>query len=278
MGYMTSSTETPDSGDAQRVEPGWSTALARRVAGEVRYWREKRGISAVQLAKRTAELGFHLPRSVIANLENNRRATVSVAELLVLAAALDVPPVLLVVPVGRTSAVEVLPDTSTSPWRARGWIHGATEPEYSGFSAAAWQLGRRAIVLYDVHRYLVREHQQIERRIRQMADQEHLVVGEIVADDLRFGRGALGDFVTELTYSVDRLRAHRNLIKAEGFELPELPPGIAVALKEIAPSGRHRRGSDDIEASEGLLAPIVYEQLRASVPPIVEDDDNRDRH
>jgi len=48
---------------------------------------------APQPANRTAELGYKLPRSVPANLKNERRDRTSVAELLILAAALDVPPV-----------------------------------------------------------------------------------------------------------------------------------------------------------------------------------------
>ena len=249
---------------ARHSAPGWSVQLTRNVATEVRYWRERRGMTAQQLAKRTAQLGFEIPRSVIANLENNRRDIVTVAELLILAAALDVPPVLLVAPVGRARAQEVLPGVQTSPWRARGWIHGAVEPEYPGFSAALWQQSRRVIALYDVHRLLVREHQQLERRIKQLAEQEHLLIDEVTPNDLRLTSGILADFVTELAYSVDRIRTHRNLIKSEGYELPELPPSISMALKETTSIGRHHRTAD--QPADDLLPPIVYEQLKKSRP------------
>lgn len=267
---MTTSPETPDRGE-KRPEPGWSVLLTRRVAAEVRYWRERRGMTALQLARRTAQLGYQLPRSVLANLENNRRDTVTVAELLILAAALDIPPVLLIAPVGREREIEVLPATRTTPWQVRGWIHGAVEPNYQGYSATMWQQSRRAIALYDIHRLLVREHQQIQRRIQQLADQEHLVVGDVAPDDLRLGPGPLADFVNELAYSLDRLRTHRGLIKSEGFQLPELPPGISAALKETAPSGRHRQATGD-DQDDHLLPPLVYQELMASRPDLGGDE------
>jgi transcriptional regulator with XRE-family HTH domain len=265
---MTVPPESPDhGGPPPKLE--WSLRLARDVAAQVRYWRERRGITAAQLADRTAQLGYQIPRSIIANLENRRRNTIAIAEVLVLAAALDVPPVLLIAPVGRRREVEILPGLRLSAWRSRGWIHGAVEPEYGGFSAAAWQQSRRAIVLYDVHRLLVREHQQIERRIKRQADSEHLGITEIVADAQGLTEGALVDALTELTYSLDRLRRHRSLIRSERFALPDLPPSIAVALQEAPPAGRHSRKTE--EADDQLPA-VFYDELRASRPMLGDDE------
>ena len=69
----------------------WPARVAATVAREVRRYRESQRpkMSAQQLADRTAELGAPIPRSVLANLESGRRETVSVAEILVLAAALE---------------------------------------------------------------------------------------------------------------------------------------------------------------------------------------------
>lgn len=273
---MNPSPEPPDRGDKQS-EPGWSAILTRRVAAQVRYWREQRGMTALQLARRTDQLGYHLPRSILANLENNRRDTISVAELLILAAALDVPPVLLIAPVGRERDLEVLPGTPATPWRVRGWIHGAVELQYQGSSAALWQQSRRAIALYDIHRLLVREHQQIKRRIKRLAEQEHLDVGDMTPDDLQLARGPLAEFATELGYSLDRLRTHRSLIRSEGFELPDLPPDIAVALRETAPTGRHHRTTPD-DGADGLMPPLVYQHLKSSMPTLGDDEpDQRSR-
>lgn len=61
----------------------------RRVKDE----RKRQGVTAAKLAERCAELGMPgLNANVIANLETDRRGYVTVDELFVLAAALDVSP------------------------------------------------------------------------------------------------------------------------------------------------------------------------------------------
>lgn len=68
-----------------------------------------------QLADRTAELGMPIPRSVLANLESGRRETVSAAEVVILAAALDIAPIELISPVGFDQQVEMLPGRMMDP-------------------------------------------------------------------------------------------------------------------------------------------------------------------
>lgn len=74
-----------------------SYALALGAAGiavirNVRALRVGRGWSAAEVASRADAAGFVLPRNVIANLENGRRAMVTVDELAALAAVLAVEP------------------------------------------------------------------------------------------------------------------------------------------------------------------------------------------
>ena len=78
-----------------------------------------------QLADRTDELGMPIAQSVLANLESGRRETVSIAEVLVLAAALDVAPLDLICPVGFDKQLEMLPLPAMDPLSARRWITGA---------------------------------------------------------------------------------------------------------------------------------------------------------
>ena len=113
----------------------WSARVARLIAREVRRYREDRQpkMSMQQLADRTAELGMPIPRSVLANLESGRRETVSAAEVLVLAAALDVAPIELVCPVGFDKQTEMLPGRMMDPLAAMRWFTGelkldVTEP------------------------------------------------------------------------------------------------------------------------------------------------------
>jgi hypothetical protein len=85
----------------------WSEQQAHRVALEVRRLRGKR--SAQWLANRTAELGYHVTRSVISDLEIGRRRYVTTAEVIVLARALDTAPVGLMYPAPYRDKIQALP-------------------------------------------------------------------------------------------------------------------------------------------------------------------------
>lgn len=98
--------------------------MTRTVAEEIRRYRLARRLSAQQLADRCADLGMPIRRSVLANLENGRRDAITIAELLVLARALDVSPLLLVFPVGRREEVEALPERALPTWDAALWFFG----------------------------------------------------------------------------------------------------------------------------------------------------------
>ena len=123
-----------------KQSPEWPDRLAATIAGEVFRYRRNQGMSAQTLSDRCTELGMTIPRAVISNLENGRRTSVSVAELLVLAAALDVPPASLVFPVGYTDSTEALPGATVPPFEAVRWVAGeehSTTPTPAADSDAA---------------------------------------------------------------------------------------------------------------------------------------------
>ena len=73
-------------------EKPWSARLVGGVAAELRRLRTERKMSNQKLADACMEIGFDIPRAVLANLELRRRETITVPELLVIARGLDVPP------------------------------------------------------------------------------------------------------------------------------------------------------------------------------------------
>ncbi|BBX00467.1 hypothetical protein MMOR_14030 [Mycolicibacterium moriokaense] len=85
----------------------WAEAHASRAAREIARLREPR--SAQWLSDRTAELGYRVSRSVIADLENGRRKYLAVHELVVLAKALDVAPLQLLYGQDNALTIEYLP-------------------------------------------------------------------------------------------------------------------------------------------------------------------------
>jgi transcriptional regulator with XRE-family HTH domain len=90
-------------------------------------WRRKAlNLTASELSRRTDELGYPISRGAIAKIESNLRSgKIDVAEVLVLGAALDIPPVLLLFPQFSTdgSAV-VLPGLHANEDEAVLWISG----------------------------------------------------------------------------------------------------------------------------------------------------------
>lgn len=114
---------------------GWQGRLTAMIAREIRRHRDRRKLSAQQLADRTAEFGMPIPRNVLANLESGRRDTVSVAEVLTLAAVLGVAPMELICPVGYDEQIELLPGRMMDPLQASRWVDGELMLDVNGSAA-----------------------------------------------------------------------------------------------------------------------------------------------
>ena len=80
--------------------------------------------SAQWLADRTKELGYEVSRSVISDLENGRRRYVTTAELVILAAALNTSPVVLIYPGPYDIHVELAPGLRVIEFDAAQWFSG----------------------------------------------------------------------------------------------------------------------------------------------------------
>jgi transcriptional regulator with XRE-family HTH domain len=107
------------------MEHDWNARTTKRVGAAIAEARKRRGgMTAQALADATAEVGSGIDRSVIAKIEKGLRQSVSVAELVVIARALRVPPALLLYPVGESDEVEFLPGVVASPWDALRWFCG----------------------------------------------------------------------------------------------------------------------------------------------------------
>lgn len=206
-----------------QIEP-WSKRLTTVIAGQITRFRTERKMSAQQLADATGTLQHPIARSVIANLESGRRDAVSVAELLVLARALDVAPLLLVFPVGHDPVVEPLPNVVVNTWRAAKWFTGEA-PLPLGAPGAEWEDRQR---WEDSPLALFRDHEKLTGRwiranssmARASTDQER-------------------DLAHEARTSIaEQIHRHRTLIRREGFEPPELPAPLLDEVEEQADGQR----------------------------------------
>jgi transcriptional regulator with XRE-family HTH domain len=130
----------------------WELDLAARVGKAVQKRRNALKLTAQQLAQRTAELGYPVTRVAISKIESNKRAgKLDVAELLVLAAALDIPPVLLLFPDFPDGSVENLPGRDTESRKAVLWFSGQAPSEWVGLRGDyVWNPGEELVETDDL--------------------------------------------------------------------------------------------------------------------------------
>lgn len=103
----------------------YELAIAGPVGAAIQARRKALGLTAVQLAERTKQLGYPITRVTITKIETNSRSgKLDVAEWLVLAAALQVPPALLLIPGYPDADTVLLPEVSTGTERALAWMAG----------------------------------------------------------------------------------------------------------------------------------------------------------
>jgi transcriptional regulator with XRE-family HTH domain len=110
------------------MKQDWVEGLHRRMATAIKTARASR--SARWLADETKRLGYPISRAAIANYESGRKKGLDVAEILVLAAALRVPPLSILFPELPDGTIELLPGLQTTSWDAAAWFSGeANSPD-----------------------------------------------------------------------------------------------------------------------------------------------------
>jgi transcriptional regulator with XRE-family HTH domain len=199
----------------------WGRRLTAVIAARVKAARTSRDMSAQQLADATAELGHPIPRSVLANLENGRRDSIGVAEVFALALALDMPPLLLILPIGVDPQVEASPGREVDTWDVARWFMGdtAAPPDLRRPIPSSGPFARLAS-WPDLAVRLFRTHQQLCDDWSRADDDVQQAVGEDVRSAADRRRGI-----------ENYLHEHRAIMGATGLTcLPPLPTRLRVAL------------------------------------------------
>ncbi|MBF6062490.1 helix-turn-helix transcriptional regulator [Nocardia terpenica] len=103
----------------------WQLEMAQRIGIGVSRLRKGLRLSASALADRTRDLGYPISRGAIAKIESNSRGgKIDLAEVLILAKALKVPPLQLIYPDSFERQVEALPGIHTDEGLAVLWFSG----------------------------------------------------------------------------------------------------------------------------------------------------------
>jgi transcriptional regulator with XRE-family HTH domain len=205
----------------------WSVRVAKGIGQRVAYYRKRADLTAVMLSARCEERGLPLDRNVIAKLENGHRNSVTVDEVYVLAAALDVPPLLLLFGVGTEETAEVLPGNDVPAFRAAQWVSGAGPLPGPEDAAVVTALSvenagtARPLVLY-------REHDRFfEAEVRALGDAAGL------DDQAEAGGPNAHSFAagaTALRQMAAGYRAEQERLREQAQALGIRPPDLAMVL------------------------------------------------
>lgn len=213
------------------TQGNWQDNLTASVAGEVRRYREARGMSAQQLADECKRRGFAISRSALANLENNRRESITLAEVLILATALEVPPALLIFPLGQRRSVEVTPGELADPLAAILWFSGQ-DRDYPGTAAEKgtpldlFMLHRRTVIAMLGRLPLLHNSRSLRGKdTGALGDPPYPPLPDEV------------DLEQELAFHASVLQTARDAIRKLGLTPPALPPVLAYVDPEETADG-----------------------------------------
>jgi transcriptional regulator with XRE-family HTH domain len=112
-------------------------------------YRDHRGWSQQELARRVTEAGVTMHQTTVAKIEGQgeqKPRKVTVGELLALAVALDVPPAVLLLPLEEQVDVAVTPSTHAPVWGLYDWIAGDSPLEST--DRPAWRRGVEPLAAY----------------------------------------------------------------------------------------------------------------------------------
>jgi transcriptional regulator with XRE-family HTH domain len=205
--------------------------MTAEIGKRVAYFRKRatppdgKKLTVQALADRCSRLGLPLGRVTIAKLETGLRQTITPAEVLVLAAALEVSPVELLLPIGREPDAEMLPGHRIGTWEALQWFDGELKlARESAEQGAMTLLFARRGEETDVE--ILRRHQAY---VHEWEDRRrHPVFG----DPEEMDAAALERRRASLQPIEELLRVTRAEMVRRGMLLPDLPENLDLGESE----------------------------------------------
>ncbi|MBV9022309.1 MAG: helix-turn-helix domain-containing protein [Streptomycetaceae bacterium] len=198
----------------------WPTAFTARVAREMREARKAAGLTMAEVAQGCLDRGLELTEPTIKNLETGRRSSITLADFVVLADVLGVPPVSLLFPLGKAATVEVLPRQEVSTWDALTWFTGETPTEQPAPEGSA----RDLLDVFRNHGDLV----AAARASRALARERRRMAGTTLDRAERADRLKKAAGYEELAFEdCQELRVFRDRMRDRNLVPPALPEELA---------------------------------------------------
>jgi transcriptional regulator with XRE-family HTH domain len=201
--------------------------MTAQIGERVARTRSKRDMTVQALADRCAEMGLPIGRVTITKLERGMRQAVTPAEVMVLAAALDVAPVELLFPVGVDERIEILPGQLVDSLAAVRWFCGDLKLEVSGGVVKAL---RRPETEEESGVVLLEKHDKIAydwNELRSVVPRAALRATDRKRDreDFAYWR-AVNKASRE--WATESLRYVRAEMRRRGMTLPPVPLGLSL--------------------------------------------------
>jgi transcriptional regulator with XRE-family HTH domain len=193
--------------------------LSDTVGKMITTWRQRRGWNRERLAEECSKAGMpELTHAVLTNIESGRRnkdgarrRTVSVDELTVIAYALNIPPILLLVPYPEEENCEVLPNKEVATYGAVQWIQGIRifpgSADEIG-SQQTWQEASYPLL------FLLNHNSAMDAYIRALGDAHEIQDSESTSQELASMRAWEAERIIVAT---------RDAMRKNKFPLPKLP-------------------------------------------------------
>lgn len=216
-------------------EESWSRRLTTEVGQRIRAARRREGLSAQEVSERTLKLGHEVKRAVIADMENGRRPVLPLADLLVLSAALNTPPLMLLLPPLTRHSIETLPGRSFDSSEAIDWFDGTTplphgtlpwsNPIDDDDDSSQWIANARPLVRRAEYRSLVAEVEAAHRKLSRLVGEAEKSTGtarQFYFDRLDAPAQELHDLLVDASL-------YRESAETEGSSLPAIDlPGETI--------------------------------------------------
>ena len=192
--------ETEPARDSRAAVQEWQARLAEQVGERVAHFRQLAGMTGQDLARKTG-----LDRAVISKLEKGHRQTLTVGDVFIVARALEVPPLLLLFPLGQAEEAEVLPGVWEDTWTAVKRFIGENGTDTPG-----------VVDLFRDHEHYFRRFMEAYRAVVKMQNADLAEAGQLYE---RMRREDLPP-----------LRRTRQMIRAKGLTPPPMPEAIPAYL------------------------------------------------
>lgn len=187
----------------------------------VKALRNDRGWSQAELAHRVSELGEPMDQRIVSNIEAGSRA-ITLDEAFVFAAALNVPPPLLWLPLGFEDRVEVTSKSKIHPHLALKWFRGNAALASTSLHAinhGEWREAQVPLRLYDKLEDLQHRAQEAGVRVKE---------AEFEGDDEAAIKAR-----RQLGSAVRQLYRHHRLMEAASVRPPKMPTDWQGIVKRL---------------------------------------------